>query len=420
MLLDTCYKTIRYTLYTLALATVLVLMTPTFIHAAEIVETSESGVCSIDPEVECSEEDSTTEGTIAESEVSDEKIVYFFYGEECARCEEEEAFLDELQVLHPEIKIERYEVWHDEKNLEFFKEFAEGKGFGATVVPTTIISDQYFIGYASRELSGTQIEKAIYDLYEIDAEVGERAITIPFYGKVEIASLSLPIITIVLGLIDGFNVCAMWALVALVTILIATHDMGKIRLIGATFLISSWIIYYIFMAIYLNTFALLAAISIIRIIIGLLAIFAGVWYLREFARYDPTTCKVTNSKQQTTIITKMRDLTKVKSFWLLIAGVIALAFSVNLIEMVCSIGLPAVFSQILVLSDIPKWQSYLYLALYNTLYMLDDVVVFIVAAATMNYVSINHKYDRWTKLVGGVLVLALGIILIFRPELLSF
>jgi cytochrome c biogenesis protein CcdA len=78
-----------------------------------------------------------------------------------------------------------------------------------------------------------------------------------------------------------------------------------------------------------------------------------------------------------------------------------------------------IYTQILSLSNLPAWQHYLYLALYNTLYMADDIIVFIIAAKTLNFVQLNHKYDRAMKLVGGLLIIVLGLILIFRPELLA-
>ena len=116
----------------------------------------------------------------------------------------------------------------------------------------------------------------------------------------------------------------------------------------------------------------------------------------------------------------MKKVASSNSLILLIIGVIALAFSVNLVEMMCSLGLPVVYTQILSMSHLPSWQYYLYLALYNTLYMADDIVVFIIAAVTMNYVHLNNKYEKWMKLVGGVLILVLGLILIFKPSLLNF
>jgi len=382
--------------------------------------TKASDVCSIDNSQECeSTAEAQTFGDSGHTEACD-KTIYVFYGEECSHCRDFEKYLSEnILKDHPEIKVERLEVWHNSENYQKMLSLLSERGIKARSVPTIIIGHQVFVGYASDELSGTEIKKSIYDLYCIDEQVEERSLQIPLVGAVNISSLSVPVLTIVLGLIDGFNPCAMWALVALITILIATKDRKKILLAGTIFLLSSWLIYYLFMVFYLNTFKFLAFATFIRYIIGALAIFAGAWYLNEFRTYQPGVCKVTSSKKQKSILEKMKAVANRKSLILIVLGVIALAISVNMIEMVCSIGLPVIYTQILSLSNLPAWQHYLYLAFYNTLYMADDIIVFIIAAKTLNFVQLNHKYDRAMKLVGGLLIIALGLILIFRPELLA-
>jgi len=382
--------------------------------------TKASDVCSIDNSQEC---ESTGEAqTYGDSGHTDDcdKTIYVFYGAECSHCEDFERYLSEnILKDHPEIKVERFEVWHNQENYQKMLALLSERGIKARSVPTVIVGHQVFVGYASDELSGTEIKKSIYGLYCIDEKVEERSLQIPFVGAVNISSLSVPVLTVVLGLIDGFNPCAMWALVALITILIATKDRKKIRLVGIIFLFSSWLIYYLFMVFYLNTFKFLAFATFIRYIIGAPAIFAGAWYLNEFRTYQPGVCKVTSSKKQKNILERMKAVANRESLILIIFGVIALAVSVNMIEMVCSIGLPVIYTQILSMSNLPAWQHYLYLALYNTLYMADDIIVFIIAAKTLNFVALNQKYDRWMKLIGGLLIIVLGLILIFRPELLG-
>ncbi len=389
--------------------------------AMPLRSSAEGDVCPIDNQAECQEsQKAEIIGNESGHTENCDKTIYVFFGAECPKCQALKNYLNEMKKDHPEIEIRLYEVWHSNENLDLFKQKAADHSTEAKAVPTVFIGHQTFVGYASDDLTGVEIKKSIYDLYCIKEQVEERSIKIPLIGKVKIASLSIPVLTVVLGLIDGFNPCAMWALIALLTILLATEDRRKLRLVGTVFILSSWLIYFLFMAFYLNTFKLFSFITWIRYLIGLIAIFAGGMYLRDFITYQPGVCKVTNAKQQKSIMERMRRVASSNSLWLVVAGVIALAFSVNLVEMMCSIGLPIVYTQILSLSHLPSWQYYLYLALYNTLYMADDIIVFIIAAVTMNYVLLNHKYDRIMKLIGGVLILALGIILIFKPELLSF
>lgn len=382
---------------------------------------AEADVCSADNKEQC---DETAKAQVIGNQSGHteecDKTIYIFYGQECSKCQALEKYVDEIKKSHPEIEFKLYEVWHNNENLDLFKQKAAERGVEAKAVPTVFIGHQTFTGYASDELTGVEIKKSIYDLYCITDKVEDRSINIPLVGKVKIAALSVPVLTVVLGLIDGFNPCAMWALIALMTILLATKDRKKIRLVGSVFIISSWLIYYLFMAFYLNTFQLISYVTWIRYLIGLVAVFAGAMYLRDFWTYQPGVCKVTNAKQQKSIMERMKKVAASKSTWLIVIGVIALSFSVNLVEMMCSLGLPVVYTQILSMSNLPHWQYYIYLALYNTLYMADDIVVFIIAAVTMNYVHLNNKYDRWMKLFGGILIFALGLALIFKPELLSF
>lgn len=382
---------------------------------------AESDACSVSNQEQCDESAKAkiVGGESGHTENCD-KTIYLFYGTECSKCQALKKYLDQIKKDHPEIDFNLYEVWHDSDNLEIFKQKAAERNTEASVVPTVFVGHQVFTGYASDELTGVEIKKSIYDLYRIKDQVEERAINIPFIGKIKVSSLSIPILTLVLGLVDGFNPCAMWALIALMTILLATKNRKKIRLIGGIFILSSWLIYYLFMAFYLNTFQLISFVTWIRYAIGATAVFAGAMYLRNFVTYQPGVCKVTSAKQQRNIMERMKKVAASNSVWLIIIGVLALSFSVNLVEMMCSLGLPVVYTQILSVSRLPHWQYYIYLALYNTLYMADDIAVFIVAAVTMNYIHLNNKYDRWMKLFGGILILALGLAFIFKPGLLSF
>jgi len=391
----------------------LFLFFPHFIKASD-------GTCAIDQENFCSEDESLIESEIENVSNDDcDKTVYFFYSLDCPHCKFEKSFIEQLEKDYPEIVLEGYEVKYNSKNREYFFEKLDQLNKPYKGVPTTIVGDQIIYGYSSDELSGVEIKNKIFDLYCIDEKKDEKSVNIPFWGQIKIKNLSIPVLTVILGLVDGFNPCAMWALVALITILLATKDRKKIKLIGSVFLISSWTIYYFFIAFYLNTFLFLSFADIVRYIIGVVALIVGIIYIRDFITYKSGVCKVTSQKQQKSIMERMKKLTKSKSTWLVILGVVTLAFSVNLIEMVCSIGLPVIFSEILAVSGITLIQKYLYLALYNTLYMLDDIVIFIIAATTLKYVSISSKYEKWMKLVGGLMIIALGAILAFRPDLLS-
>ena len=101
-------------------------------------------------------------------------------------------------------------------------------------------------------------------------------------------------------------------------------------------------------------------------------------------------------------------------------GIILLAFAVNLVELVCSAGLPAIYTQVLSLTPMPKWQYYLYLLFYILIFMLDDLIVFVIAMVGLKAVGIESKYARMSRLVGGIVILLIGLLMLIKPELLAF
>jgi hypothetical protein len=117
---------------------------------------------------------------------------------------------------------------------------------------------------------------------------------------------------------------------------------------------------------------------------------------------------------------RIKDIVRNQSFWLALGGIIILAFAVNLIELLCSLGLPVIYTEILTLTPIPAWQYYLYLLLYIFIFMLDDMVVFAVAMITLQLVGGTTKYKQWSDLIGGLIMLIIGVLLIFKPEMLMF
>lgn len=240
------------------------------------------------------------------------------------------------------------------------------------------------------------------------------------FGKVDLLTLSLPALSVLLGLLDGFNPCAMWVLITLLTLLIGTNDIRKVWIIGGTFLFVSGAIYYLFIAAWLNVFLVIGYNLWVQKIIGLIAIGAGGFYLFEAFGKDPNVCHVTDHARRQRIIERMKYLTQMVQWPAMILGVSILAISVNMIELVCTAGLPAIFTQILAFNDVSSLARYSYLALYILLYMIDDIIVFGIAVYTLHATGLTTKYRRFTLIFGGFLMYSLGFLLIFWPDALVF
>jgi len=240
------------------------------------------------------------------------------------------------------------------------------------------------------------------------------------FGDVSTATLSLPVLTMLLAAVDGFNPCAMWVLIFLLGLLAGMKDRRRMWILGGAFVATSAVVYLLILGAWLNVLLLLGTVIFVRVAVGVVALAGGVYYLREFATNADMRCEVTAPQRRRRILERLKGLAQRSDFFVALGGIVALAFAVNLIEFMCSAGIPAVFTQILALSALPGWQYAGYLVLYVFVFILDDLMVLIVALKTLEVTGLTTRYARWSNLIGGVALVVIGGLLLFRPEWLSF
>ena len=379
-------------------------------------------------------------------EPNNDANIYFFWGVGCPHCEKEKPFLEKMRQKYPQIRINEFEVWNSADNRQLMIEFGKKLNANVSGVPFTVIGEHYVIGWLDEKNTGAQIEDAIKcalnnNCRDIGSELMgnnlmakkqqedktlktsssiPETMTLPLVGEIKTKNLSLPIFTILLGALDGFNPCAMWTLLFLISLLLGMKDRKRMWILGSTFIVASASVYFLFMAAWLNLLLFVGFIIWVRILIGLIAMAGGGYNLKEYFTSPDAGCKVTGTEKRQKVFEKLKNITHQKSFYLALGGIIILAFAVNLVELICSAGLPVVFTQILALSNLAKWQYYLYMLLYIFIFMLDDLIVFTVAMVTLEIAGITTKYTRLSHLIGGILMLIIGLLLIFKPEWLMF
>jgi len=374
--------------------------------------------------------------------------IYFFHSNTCPHCKEESKLLTELEQKYTNIKIYKYEI-SDEKNLKLLNEVVDILDTTFQGTPLTIIGRKVYKGYnyenfkpkfiatieyysdnGYEDIVGKHIgsiELPTYEIKEdaidIDDYINERtSYKISIFGKtIKLKNLTLPVISILIGLVDGFNPCAMWVLLFLISMLIGMNDKKKMWILGLTFLLTSALIYLLFMVAWLNAATMLLTISVVRIIIGLIAVLGAIINLKSYINHiKDNGCDVIDDKKRSKIFDKIKKFTHEKNFFLAILGSMALAISVNIVELACSAGLPVMFTQILSMNNLTVIEYILYIALYMFFFLIDDLIVFFIAMRTMELTGISTKYGKISKLVGGLLLLAIGILMIFKPEWLMF
>ena len=352
--------------------------------------------------------------SITSKEIEKDKInIYLFKGQGCPHCREEEKWLKEIKKTYNDsINIYEFEVWYNEENAELMNKVKEELNATVNGVPFTIIGDKYYVGFS--DTISSNMENKICDYLEIE---NKQEIEIPILGKINARSLSFPVVAIILGFIDGFNPCAMWILLFLINMLFNMKDKNKGWLLGIIFLLVSGIVYFLSM-IGINIVLQVATIEILKILIAIFILGAGVYNFNKYlkSRKEETGCTVVDDKKRKKLITRIRKIISSKSFTLSVIGIMTLAVSVNLIELACSLGFPMIYTELLAINNIRGIEKIVYLILYIIFYMLDDIVVFTISMITLESVGISNKYSKITTLISSIIMILMGLLLMFKPE----
>lgn len=244
-------------------------------------------------------------------------------------------------------------------------------------------------------------------------------IDLPVFGHLRVRDVGMPCFTIAIGLVDGFNPCAMWVLIFLLSILVNIRDRKRIVLIAGTFVVVSGLAYFAFMAAWLNVFQLIGLARPAQITLGLLATAIGLISVKDFVAFHRGISLSIPESAKPGIYARVRGIVQAKYVSAALFGAATLAVFVNVVEILCTAGLPALYTQILTLQQLPTWKNYLYLGLYNLAYMFDDSVMLTIAVVTLSHRKMQEREGRWLKLISGTVMLGLGLTMVFRPDWLS-
>ncbi|MBU0597238.1 hypothetical protein KJ641_03570, partial [Patescibacteria group bacterium] len=367
--------------------------------------------------------------------VQNEKIEFLlFHLDTCPHCKDEIKFINEklMPKYGDYIDLKLFEV-SSSKNQDLYKQYTYFYNYTASGgVPLVFINGQAVSGYGKDSTTGEIIMGIVEDELkkmgiidttgDISENQGEQVI-VPILGSINPKNISIPLLTIVLGLLDGFNPCAMWVLIFLITLLLGMNNRKRMWLLGSIFIFTSGLVYFVFMAAWLELILFIGLIWYIRWAIGLLAVYVGSSSLIKSwknRKNEGVVCEVTGQQKNRKIFEKIKDIIHRRSLVWSILGIIILGFSVNLVELACSAGFPAVYTQVLAMASVPTWERYLYMAGYIFFYMLDDMIVFALAMITLKATGVGGKYAKYINIFSAFLIFILGLLLLFKPQWLMF
>jgi len=241
-------------------------------------------------------------------------------------------------------------------------------------------------------------------------------VRVPWLGRLDVGKLGLPAFTFLIGLVDGFNPCAMWVLIFLLSVLVSLKSRKKLALIAGTFVVVSGLAYFVFMAAWLNVFVLIGFVRWAQVALGLLAVAIGSVHIKDFFAFKKGLTLSIPESAKPGIYARVRTIATAENLPVALGAAVVLAVLVNTVELLCTAGLPALYTQILSARGYPWWLNYLYLSLYIVAYMFDDTLLLIAVVVTLSRRRLQESEGRWLKLVSGLVILVIGVVMLVRPE----
>ncbi len=246
--------------------------------------------------------------------------------------------------------------------------------------------------------------------------------TLPFFGEINIKNTSILIMSSVLGFIDGFNPCAMWVLLTFLIILSQIGDRKKMIYLAGLFIVAEGVMYFLILNVWYQTWDFIQLDNFVIPLVGSIAIGGGFYFIYKYFknRGGKIACEVTSLEHQQKTVAKIKEVVTKPITIITTLAVLGIAFSVNIIEFACSVGIAQSFTKILELNHLNFFMRQWYIFIYSLFYMADDFLIFGLAIfGYQKFATIGAKYSHLSSLLGGILMLILGFLLIFRPELLA-
>ncbi|NRD33121.1 cytochrome C biosynthesis protein [Shewanella sp. DC2-4] len=396
--------------------------------------------------------------------------LYFFWSKTCPHCAEAHPFIDSLPQKYPWIELESHRV-SDPGVQDIWQNIASKTSTEARSVPYMASCEKAIVGYSNEAVTGEFLVNRLKNCYlslggklsdadlptkgatstttsaQTDAplfgtcgtDTGEgtcdatslsepvaepevQPVELPLVGVVTPETMSLPLLTLVLAGVDAFNPCAFFVLLFLLSIMVNAKSRSRMLLVGGIFVFFSGFIYFLFMTAWLNIFQLLGAGSdggMIILAAGCLALIAGVINIKDYFFTKGEVTLSMSAENRTSLIKRMGKLSNSSNLGALLIGSTVLAILANAYELLCTAGFPMIYTSVLSMHNLPDIERYMYLVLYNIVYVIPLAIIVIVFSATLGKRKLTEKEGQTLKLMSGVMMLGMGIALVIDPTALQ-
>ncbi|MEW5966089.1 MAG: hypothetical protein AB1720_03700 [Pseudomonadota bacterium] len=354
--------------------------------------------------------------------------LYFFWSLACPHCLEARPFIEAIPEKRPWVKLHSLELTRHPENVRHYLALAEQIGQPAQYVPGLLYCGRMQTGWEDDATSGQAL------LAELDAcrtavktgspadsarALPEPAFSVPLLGEIRLDGYSLPVMTVLIAGLDAFNPCAFFVLLFLLSLIAHQKSRARMLAIGGVFVLVSGLMYFAFMAAWLNLFQLLGNLAWVTLAAGAMALLVGLINVKDFFLFGRGVSLSIPEGRKPAIYQRARAILAAGSVPAMLAATALLAVAVNFYELLCTAGFPMVYTRLLTLQDVGATQHYLYLALYNLVYVIPLAVIVGAFAFTLGARRLTEREGRLLKLMSGLMMLGLGALLVIAPDALN-
>ncbi len=363
----------------------------------------------------------------------------FFSAPNCPHCAEARPVLHDLLARYPDGELREYDIWKDRESFALLSRLVESFGSQPFSTPAIFVGDRMWLGFhegmvpsITAALDRCARTACSDPLERVTGEAGRGAqpgqagpgegepdsVVVPFWGELDPRKVSLPLVTLTLGLLDSVNPCAFFVLLFLLGLLVHAHSRRRMLFIGGVFVLFSGLIYFCFMAAWLNLFLLAGQLEIITLGAALIALVVGMINVKDFFFFKAGLSLSISEGSRGRLAGRIRGLVHATSFTSMLLGTVVLAVAANAYELLCTAGFPMVFTRILTLNELETATYYGYLAAYNIIYVLPLLAIVLVVSLSLDVHKLSEWQGRELKLASGMMMLVLGLVLLLRPALM--
>ena len=364
-------------------------------------------------------------GVEGETEVIE---LYFVYSSTCPHCRAAMPFVESLEADRPWLR-----VWwiqtdaDDEAAIQRAISVSRHLGTPVQAVPTFMYCGQMRTGFDSVMGLGTEIARDLDACHAAivasepvtTTTVAEVEVAVPGIGDLKSSAVPLPVFTILVAGLDAFNPCAFFVLLFLLSLLVHARSRSKMAVIGVLFVVVSGVLYFVFMAAWLNLFLVTDNLRWVTIAAGAMAAVLGAISLRDSFRPGGAVTTSIPESAKPGLYARTRNLVRTENMYAVAGATIALALVANSYELLCTAGLPMAFTRVLTLNELPTPTYYGYLALYNVIYVIPLLAIVAGFVWTLGSRKLQPSEGRTLKLLSGSMMVGLGAALLFAPHLLE-